>query len=103
MVGTGLPFGPPDNNRYKDVLRVPPYRRLDIGFLGQLWSSDWAKKKTGFGVMLKSVWVSLEIFNVLGISNTVSYIWVRDVANNQYAVPNYLTNRRVNGRIVVNF
>lgn len=103
LIGTGLPFGPPDNNRYRDLLRVPPYRRLDIGFLGQLWSSDWAKKKKGFGVMLKSVWVSLEIFNVLGIQNTVSYIWVRDVANNQYAVPNYLTNRRVNGRIVVNF
>ncbi len=103
LIGTGLPFGPPDNNRFRDVLRVPPYRRLDIGFLGQLWSSDWAKKKKGFGVMLKSVWVSLEIFNVLGIQNTVSYIWVRDVANNQYAVPNYLTNRRVNGRLVVNF
>ena len=103
LIGTGLPFGPPDNNRYRDLLRVPPYRRLDIGFLGQLWSSDWAKKKKGFGVMLQSVWVSLEIFNVLGIQNTVSYIWVRDVANNQYAVPNYLTNRRVNGRIVVNF
>jgi hypothetical protein len=103
LIGTGLPFGPPDNNRYRDVLRVPPYRRLDIGFLGQLWSSDWAKKKTGFGVMLKSVWVSLEVFNVLGISNTVSYIWVRDVANNQYAVPNYLTNRRINGRVLVNF
>lgn len=103
LIGTGLPFGPPDNNRYKDVLRIPPYRRLDIGFSGQLWSSEWAKKKNGFGVMLKSVWLSLEIFNVLGISNTVSYIWVRDVANNQYAVPNYLTNRRVNGRIVVNF
>ncbi len=103
LVGTGLPFGPPDNNRYKDVLRIPPYRRLDIGFMGQLWSSDWAKKKQGFGVWLKSVWVSLEIFNVLGISNTVSYIWVRDVANNQYAVPNYLTNRRVNGRLMINF
>jgi hypothetical protein len=103
LIGTGLPFSPPGSSRYRNALRIPPYRRFDIGFSGQLWSNEWAKKKNTFGSWLKSVWISLEVWNVLGISNTVSYIWVRDVSNNQYAVPNYLTNRRVNAKLVVNF
>jgi hypothetical protein len=103
LVGTGLPFSPPGSSRYRNALRIPPYRRLDIGFSGQVWNSDWAKMKNTFGYWLKGVWLSLEVWNLLGISNTVSYIWVRDIANNQYAVPNYLTDRRINGRIVINF
>ncbi len=104
VFGTGLPFGPPDNNRYKDVLRIPPYRRVDIGFSGQLWNREWSKKKgKAFGNILKGVWLSVEVYNLLGISNTVSYLWIKDVSNNQYAVPNYLTSRRINAKVVVNF
>lgn len=36
--GTAFPFGPPDFNRYKDTLRMPFYRRVDIGFSKQLVS-----------------------------------------------------------------
>src|SRR5690606_10355053 len=32
LFGSSLPFGPPDFNRYKDTLRMPPYWRVDIGF-----------------------------------------------------------------------
>ncbi|MCS6819228.1 MAG: carboxypeptidase-like regulatory domain-containing protein [Chitinophagales bacterium] len=103
LVGTGLPFSPPGSSRYRNALRIPPYRRLDIGFSGQVWNNEWAKRKNSFGAWLKGVWLSLEVWNVLGIPNTVSYIWVRDIANNQYAVPNYLTDRRINGRLIVNF
>jgi len=103
LIGTGLPFSPPGSSRYRNALRIPPYRRFDIGFSGQLWSNEWAKKKNTFGSWLKNVWLSVEVWNVLGISNTVSYIWVRDVSNNQYAVPNYLTSRRINAKLVVNF
>ncbi|HRP39102.1 MAG TPA: TonB-dependent receptor plug domain-containing protein [Chitinophagales bacterium] len=103
LIGTGLPFSPPGNPRFRNKLRIPPYRRLDIGFSGQLWDNAWAKRKNTFGSWLKSVWISLEVWNVLGINNTVSYIWVRDVSNNQYAVPNYLSNRRINAKLVINF
>lgn len=103
IFGTGLPFGPPDNDRYKDVLRIPPYRRLDMGFSGQLWNPEWAKRKTGFSQGLKSVWLSLDVFNILGITNTVSYLWVSDIYSNRYAVPNYLTNRRINAKLQVTF
>ena len=35
----------------------------------------------------------LEIFNLVNIQNTSSYIWVSDASNRYYAVPNYLTGR----------
>lgn len=103
IFGTGLPFGPPDNDRYKDVLRIPPYRRVDIGFSGQLWNPKWAKKESKFNQGLKSVWASIEVFNIFGITNTVSYLWVSDIYGSRYAVPNYLTARRINAKVVVNF
>ncbi len=102
VFGSGLPFGPPDSDRYKDVLRIPPYRRVDIGFSGQIWNPIWAKNKEK-GQWLKSAWVSLEVFNIFGITNTVSYLWVSDVYGSRYAVPNYLTARRINAKVVFNF
>lgn len=103
IFGTGLPFGPPDNDKYKDVLRIPPYRRVDIGFSGQLWNPKWAKQQSKFNQGLKSVWASIEVFNIFGITNTVSYLWVSDIYGSRYAVPNYLTARRINAKVVFNF
>ena len=40
VFGTGLPFGPPGNDRYKDILRSPTYRRVDIGFSKILIDED---------------------------------------------------------------
>lgn len=103
VFGAGLPFGPPGRDKYKDVLTLPAYKRVDIGFSGQLWNPVWAKQKNKFNQGLKSVWLSLEVFNLFGITNTVSYLWVRDVSNTQYAVPNYLSSRRINAKLLINF
>lgn len=103
VFGTGLPFGPPGADKYKDKLRLPPYRRVDIGFSGQLWNPEWAKNKNKFNQGIKGVWIAVEAFNIFGITNTVSYIWVRDIYNTQFAVPNYLTTRRINAKLTVNF
>ena len=100
LFGTGMPFGPPDHNRYKDTLRIPPYRRVDVGFSALLLSGGkekyHSKKITKH---FESIWASLEVFNMLGVSNTVSYQWVKDLYNITYAVPNYLTGRRINLKI----
>jgi hypothetical protein len=103
LFGSGVPFGPPRSERYKQTLRMPPYRRVDIGFSYQVLRENRKLKETGFGRYLKSVWLSLEVFNLLGTSNTVSYIWVEDVTNRQYAVPNYLTQRQLNLRMIIKF
>ena len=109
LVGTGLPFGPPNSQRWRNQLRIPPYRRLDIGFSALLFDKN--KKELASRNPLRhfeSVWASLEIFNVLGIKNTVSYNWIKAIAPNYqeeayYAVPNYLTARLLNARILIKF
>jgi len=93
--GTGLPSGPPSFERYKDILRTPTYRRVDIGFSRELFVNQEIKDRNGF--------ISLEIFNILGIRNTINHTWIEDVNGRLYAIPNYLTNRRVNLKVGLNF
>ena len=51
----------------------------------------------------KNGFISLEIFNILGIRNTINHTWIEDVNGRLYAIPNYLTNRRVNLKVGLNF
>lgn len=112
VVGTGLPFGPPDSERFRDQFRIPPYRRLDLGLSASLFDIERLEEKKkvpkSFFKHVDKIWMSFEIFNLLDFNNTVSYIWVRglDVRTGsigQYAVPNYLTGRRFNLRFRVEF
>jgi hypothetical protein len=106
-LATGLPFGPPSYERYNDVFRMPPYRRVDIGFSKELLQNKFEKRnklgKTNGFKSLKSMWLALEVFNVLGVQNTISYSWVHDISNRYYAVPNYLTPRQVNLKLQFKF
>ena len=93
---TGLPFGPPGNHdRYKATLRIPAYRRVDMGFSYRLKKEGKHNKSKIIG-NFKNIWVSLEVFNLLQINNVISYTWIKDVTNRTYAVPNYLTSRQLN-------
>jgi hypothetical protein len=103
LFGSGVPFGPPHSQRYRQTLHMPPYRRVDIGFSYQVLKENRTVKPKSPGRYLKSVWMSLEVFNLLGTNNTVSYIWVEDVTARQYAVPNYLTQRQLNLRMIIKF
>ncbi|MFT6167207.1 MAG: hypothetical protein ACJASF_001905 [Vicingaceae bacterium] len=101
--GSGLPFGPPSNERYKDTLRIPAYLRVDMGFSKQLLSEDTKLREGSPFKHFKSIWISLEVFNLLQKNNTLSYLWVTDVSNRQYAVPNFLTSRQLNLRLQMKF
>src|SRR5690606_13315151 len=100
---TGLPFGPPSTERYKDTLRIPAYLRVDIGFAKLLKAEDKVLSDKNPFRHFKSIWLSAEVFNLLQRNNTIPYLWVTDVTNRQYAVPNYLTSRQVNLRLQFNF
>lgn len=104
VFGTGLPFGPPGNDRYKDILRGPSYRRVDIGFSKIIIDED-KPNNSRLAVVnrLKSLWVSLEVFNLLQVSNTISYSWITDVTGRQYGIPNYLTARLLNLKLQAKF
>jgi hypothetical protein len=101
--GTGLPFGPPGHERWKQVFRMPPYRRVDIGLAYQIIKEEKPLPKSSPFHNIKGMFISLEVFNLLQIDNTVSYTWVTDVTNRQYAVPNYLTKRTLNLKLQVKF
>ena len=101
VYGSGLPFGPPQAERYQDILRIPDYRRVDIGFSAILKSEESNKIKLLNA--FKSIWISAEVFNLLDINNTVSYLWISDISGRQYAVPNYLTARQINAKLIINF
>ena len=101
--GSRLPFGPPNSPKYLQTLRIPPYRRVDIGFSKQIIGEDAKFKPKGGFRYIKSLWVSAEVFNLFQISNTISYIWVNDINNREYAVPNYLTPRQINLKLIARF
>jgi hypothetical protein len=104
LFGTGLPTGPPDHVRSRDTLRLSPYRRVDIGFSALLLNGEKQKiRESKVWSNFETIWISLEVFNLLGVSNEVSYTWVKDINNTVYAVPNYLTGRRLNLKLNVRF
>jgi len=99
-LGTGLPFGFPGNNIvYRNSFKYSAYHRVDIGFAFQLWNRDWSGKRPNHLLRFtKSSWLSLEVFNLMGIENEASNTWIRTIFNTQYAIPNNLTSRRLNLR-----
>ncbi len=107
--GTGLPFSIPNSPRYDLVARMPSYKRVDIGFT-KVFKDDRGKGGKMFANVpwIKSFWVGAEIFNLFDFKNTISYLWVQTVSNQnnesgKYAVPNYLTSRRINVKISAKF
>jgi hypothetical protein len=99
--GSRLPFGPPQGERYMDIFRMPPYRRVDVGFSKSLIGSNTSQPEKKYP--LKDAWIGLELFNLFDINNTISYFWISDIKNQMHAVPNYLTGRRINLKFSVRF
>ncbi len=100
LYGAALPVGPPGENRYRDVFKIPAYKRVDIGFSKDFMETQNRRKPVFLQRYFKSVIAYAEVFNLLDISNTVSYLWIKDVDNNQYAIPNFLTSRQLNFKII---
>lgn len=94
----GLPFGAPHRGLEYQQFRAPAYKRADIGMSFLAYQNT---DRRTFGI--RHIWLSAEGLNILGISNVNSYYWVTDVTNQQYAVPNYLTGRQINGKVIVEF
>ncbi len=95
----GLPFGAP--HRRLDIMpfRAPAYKRADIGMSFRALDNEKREKKSIF----RNIWIGVDCLNLLGINNVNSYYWITDVTNQQYAVPNYLTGRQINGRVLFEF
>ena len=122
--GSRLPYGPPDLNRYRDTLRMKSYFRVDFGtsydFLyrhKQKVAAQELRKLKNAGTdpineeIQESFWsrrftdaiISFEVFNLLGINNVLSKQWIQDTQGVYYSIPNYLTQRRFNLKLILRF
>lgn len=104
VLSGGLPVTPPRQEyTANNWRRTPAYKRVDLGFSYQLAGGTDAIMDRPFFSSLKNIWLGLDIFNLFDIKNTSSYYWITNFDNQQYAIPNYLTGRQINVRLIVDF
>ena len=99
VYGTGLPFSPPGLEGIRNQYNMPGYKRVDIGFSKLITLRQENETKHS----LETIWLGLEVLNLLGTNNVVSYNYVQDVNEITYAVPNYLSSRLINVRFITRF
>lgn len=103
VYGAGLPLTPPDTYKGQYNFRIPSYKRVDIGFSAILKKEGATLHRLNPFKFSQSAWISLEVFNLLDIENTISYLWIQDVTGLQFAVPNHLTGRQLNLKLHLKF
>ena len=103
VLSGGLPVTAPRTGYEDGYFRTPTYKRVDLGFSYQLAGGTDAIMDRGFFRNRKNIWLGLDIFNLFDIKNTSSYYWITNIDNHQYAIPNYLTGRQLNIRLIVDF
>lgn len=103
LYGSRLPIGSPRADYYSDEFHIPAYKRVDIGFSKDFLDDYSVHKPRLLNKHFSAVLAYFEIFNLLNINNTVSYLWLKDVDNVQYAIPNYLTGRQFNFKLILKF
>ncbi len=89
------------NNSF--IPRTPRYLRVDAGFIKDFISEDYKAKEGSRFQNIEQFSISLEVFNLLGIDNTVSYNFVQATNGRQYAIPNRLTSRVINIKLIAIF
>lgn len=104
VYASGLPNGAPVfTNPYNFQRTLPDYKRVDIGLM-KVFKDAENDTNMAFLDVFKEFSIGLDIFNVFNIKNTVSNQWIRDVNSNViYGVPNRLTGRFFNGKVVMKF
>jgi hypothetical protein len=103
VYGSRLPLTPPGSYKGQYDFSIPNYKRVDLGFSANIKKEGQKVKKYNPFKFSKSSWVSLEVFNLLDINNTISYLWIRDTSGLLFGVPNRLTTRLINLKLHINF
>ncbi len=103
IYGSGMPISPPSYQKLSKASYMPPYRRVDIGFSKELIGVSSSFGDNNPLRHIQSMWITAEVFNLLEINNTISYQWIKDVSGSLFAIPNYLTSRLINIKLVTEF
>lgn len=98
----GLPIGPPNSPRYMgDAFRLRSYKRIDIGASRVIVSGKDKILTLKWLQHVESMWINFEVFNLFDFKNENSIFWVSDISRYQHGVPNYLTGRQFNVKLMV--
>lgn len=101
IYGTNLPYNIPGSVRFRNALTIPPYMRVDIGFSALLLDSEKGNRRSHSPFRnFENIWATFEVFNLIDRENTISYLLIKDFQNNIFTMPNRLTPRLVNFKIV---
>jgi hypothetical protein len=104
LYGSNLPYNIPGNVKYRNALFIEPYIRVDIGFSALLLDNDKSKRRSHSPFRdFENIWATLEIFNIIDRANTISYLLIKDFSNTTYTMPNRLTPRLLNLKLVARF
>jgi hypothetical protein len=101
LYGSNLPYNIPGSVKYRNALQIQPYIRMDIGFSALLLDTEKSNRRSHSPFRnFETIWASFEIFNLIDRPNTISYLLIKDFANNTFTMPNRLTPRLVNFKLV---
>lgn len=103
IYGSNMTYSIPDNPRFRNALILDPYFRIDVGFSTLLLSERFARRAHSPFRSFENIWASLELFNVIDRANVISYQLVKDFANNTFSIPNRLTPRLINFKLLARF
>ncbi len=101
LYGSNLPYNIPGSVKYRNALVIEPYIRVDLGLSALLLDPEKGNRRSHSPFKnFKSIWASLEVFNLIDRPNTISYLLIKDFANNVFTMPNRLTPRLLNLKLV---
>lgn len=104
IYGSNLPYNIPNSVKYRNALIIDPYIRIDIGFSALLLDSDKSKRRSHSPFRnFENIWITAEVFNIIDRLNTISYLLIKDFSNTIFTVPNRLTPRLLNLKLITRF
>lgn len=104
LYGSNMPYNIPGSIKYRNALIIDPYIRADIGFSALLLDSEKSIRRSHSPFRdFQNIWMSFEVFNMLDRRNTISYLLIKDFSNTIFSMPNRLTPRLVNLKLVARF
>jgi hypothetical protein len=104
LYGSNLPYNIPNSVKYRNALIIEPYIRIDIGFSALLLDSEKSNRRSHSPFRnFENIWATLEVFNLIDRDNTISYLLIKDFSNTVFAMPNRLTPRLLNLKLVARF
>ena len=103
IYGSNMSYNIPGSVKYRNGLIIAPYIRVDMGFSALLLSEKSVRRSHGPFRKFENIWASLEVFNLIDRENTISFELIKDFSNTVYALPNRLTPRLLNFKIVGKF